>query len=209
MFLAGGVLAVGGDLAVVVDRGRVVEGEPGARRDQVVQVLEQPAAPDPRPPARGRSGRHEASCPPPKGETAPIPNTDAPQQRFTPLREFSRCTSHGHRYMTRLSRDGPPTATFGNCLCRAKTHSSSLSWPLRARQAALRYSLIKPRTTFFPPLGPRTVAESPEPRHRGRLSASGPPARCPATSAASCAREAMSSLANTCARCVCTVRRDT
>ena len=45
--------------------------------------------------------------------------------------------------------------------------------------------------------------------HRGGLWRSGWPARRRATWAASWAREAMSSLANTCARCVCTVRRDT
>src|SRR5690349_18760769 len=48
--LAGGVVvAVGDDLAVVVDRGGVGEGEPGAGWDQVVEVLECAVAPDPGP----------------------------------------------------------------------------------------------------------------------------------------------------------------
>ncbi len=46
VFLALGVVAVDDDLAVVVDRGRVVEREAGARRDQVVEVLQRPTAVD-------------------------------------------------------------------------------------------------------------------------------------------------------------------
>jgi hypothetical protein len=39
VLLALGLGAAGDDMAVVLDRGGVVEGEPGAERDQVVEVL--------------------------------------------------------------------------------------------------------------------------------------------------------------------------
>ena len=40
MLLALGIGAVGDDLAVVVDRGGVVEREPGVGGDEIVEVLE-------------------------------------------------------------------------------------------------------------------------------------------------------------------------
>ena len=47
---------------------------------------------------------------------------------------------------TRAHRTAKPDGRqAGNPVPRQ--NSFSLSWPLRARQAALRYSLIKPRTT--------------------------------------------------------------
>ena len=49
--MANGVDAIGGDLAVVVDRGRVAGGEPGAGRDQVAEVVDRAAAPGPCPQA--------------------------------------------------------------------------------------------------------------------------------------------------------------
>jgi len=46
VFLALGVIAVGDDLAVAVDPGRVVEREAGAGRDQIVEVPQCSAAMD-------------------------------------------------------------------------------------------------------------------------------------------------------------------